>query len=168
MFDELGMCDVIDQATHQNSEMRIVTAGTAGKARVPNGLGLVNQPRYRVPHFFQNKPTARLFASCIEAKHLNDDALGRAFNTLYAHGAVAHHRRHLDGLSFQSLTGNLPFCGWLSFQRCIFRLLAPNARASPPRASKRRRNIGDMSVSYPIKLWHANRFFIFERPQSIS
>jgi hypothetical protein len=69
---------------------------------------------------------------------------------------------------FQSLTGNLPFCGRLSPQHCIFRLLAPNARASPPKVSKSHRSIGGMSVSYPIKLWHVNRFFISERPQSIS
>jgi transposase len=88
MFDELGIGDVIDQATQQNPEMRIVTAGTAVKAMVLNGLGFVNQQLYLVPHFFQNKPTARLFASCIEAKHLNDDALGRALDTLYAHGVT--------------------------------------------------------------------------------
>jgi hypothetical protein len=47
MFDELGMSDVIDQATRQNPEMRIVTAGTAVKAMVLNGLGFVNQQLYR-------------------------------------------------------------------------------------------------------------------------
>ena len=88
MFDELGIGDVIDQATQQNPEMRIVTAGTAVKAMVLNGLGFVNQQLYLVPHFFQNKPTVRLFASCIEAKHLNDDALGRALDTLYAYGVT--------------------------------------------------------------------------------
>jgi transposase len=88
MFDELGIAGVIDQATQQNPAMRIVTAGTAVKAMVLNGLGFVNQPLYLVPHFFQNKPTARLFASCIEAHHLHDDALGRALDTLYADGVT--------------------------------------------------------------------------------
>ena len=92
MFDELGIGDVIDQATQQHPDMRIVTAGTAVKAMVLNGLGFVNQPLYLVPHFFQNKPIARLFASCIEAKHLNDDALGRALDTLYAHGVTELYR----------------------------------------------------------------------------
>ena len=72
------------------------------------------------------------------------------------------------GGRFQSLPGNLPFCGRLSLQRCIFRLIAPNARASPPKVSKSHRSIGSMSVSYPIKLWHVNRFFISECPRSIS
>jgi len=88
MFDELGIGDVIDQATQQHPEMRIVTAGTAVKAMVSKGLGFVNQQRYLIPHFFQNKPTARLLASCIEARHLNDDTLGRALDTLYAYGVT--------------------------------------------------------------------------------
>jgi hypothetical protein len=40
MFDELGIGDVIDQATHQNPEMRDLTVGEAVKAMVLNGLGL--------------------------------------------------------------------------------------------------------------------------------
>jgi Domain of unknown function (DUF4277) len=40
MFDELGIGDVIDQATHQNPEMRDLTVGEAVKAMVRNGLGL--------------------------------------------------------------------------------------------------------------------------------
>ena len=79
MFDELGIGEVIDHATQQNPEMRIVTAGQAVKAMVLNGLGCVNQPLYLVPRFFQDKPSARLLAPCvIEAKPLNDEALGRA------------------------------------------------------------------------------------------
>jgi transposase len=89
MFDELGIGAVIDQATQQNPEMRMATAGTAVKAMVRNGLGFVNQQRYLVPHFFQHKPTSQLVASCIEARHLNDDTLGRALDTLYADGVTA-------------------------------------------------------------------------------
>src|ERR671924_2089124 len=88
MVNELGIAEVIDQATQQNPEMRIVTAGHAVKAMVLNGLGFVNQPRYLVPHFFQNKPLARLIAPGIQASHLNDDTLGRALDTLYAVGVT--------------------------------------------------------------------------------
>ena len=56
MFEELGITEVIDQATQQDPEMRIVTAGHAVKAMVLNGLGFLNQQLYLVPHFFQNKP----------------------------------------------------------------------------------------------------------------
>jgi transposase len=88
MVEELGIGEIIDQATQQHPEMRLVTAGHAVKAMVLNGLGFVNQPLYRVPRFFQNKPTSRLLTPGIMAEHLNDDALGRALETLYADGAT--------------------------------------------------------------------------------
>ena len=86
MFEELGITEVIDHATQQDPAMRIVTAGHAVKAMVLNGLGFVNQQLYLVPHFFQNKPISRLIAPGLEARHLNDDALGRALDTLYDAG----------------------------------------------------------------------------------
>jgi transposase len=73
MFDDLGIADVIDQATQQNPETRIVTAGHAVKAMVLNGLGFVNQRLYLVPMFFHHKPPHRLMAPGVEAQHLNDD-----------------------------------------------------------------------------------------------
>jgi transposase len=88
MFDELGIGDVIDQATQQNPGMRIVTVGNAVKAMVLNGLGFVNQQLYLVPMFFHNKPTHRLLAPEIDANHLNDDTLGRALDTLYEYGVT--------------------------------------------------------------------------------
>jgi transposase len=90
MFDELGIGEVIDRATQQNPETRIVTTGQAVKAMVLNGLGFVNQQLYLVPRFFQDKPLSRLFAPLLlEAKHLNDDTLGRALDTLYASDVTA-------------------------------------------------------------------------------
>jgi hypothetical protein len=83
MFDELGIGEVIDRATRHQPETRIVTTGDAGNAMGLNGLSCVNQPRYLVPRCFQDKPTLRLLAPLlIEAHHLNDDALGRALDTL--------------------------------------------------------------------------------------
>ena len=89
MFEELGIAEVIDQATQQDPEMRIVTAGHAVKAMVLNGLGFVNQQLYLVPHFFQHKPISRLIAPGIQASHLHDDTLGRALDTLYDYGVTA-------------------------------------------------------------------------------
>ena len=89
MFEELGIGDVIDHATQQNPETRFVTVGNAVKAMVLNGLGFVNQQLSLVPMFFHNKPTQRLVAPGIDAEHLNDDALGRALETLYAYGVTA-------------------------------------------------------------------------------
>jgi transposase len=88
MFEELGIPEVIDRATQQDPEMRIVTAGQAVKAMVLNGLGFINQQLYLVPHFFQNKPISRLIAPGIQASHLNDDTLGRTLDTLYAFGVT--------------------------------------------------------------------------------
>jgi len=88
MFEELGIAEVIDKATKQDPEMRIVTAGQAVKAMVLNGLGFVNQQLYLVPYFFQNKPTSRLIAPAIKASHLNDDTLGRTLDTLYDAGVT--------------------------------------------------------------------------------
>ena len=88
MFDELGIGDTLDQATHQNPEMRDLTVGEAVKAMVLNGLGFVNHALYLVPRFFQHKPTSRLISPRVTPERLNDDALGRALETLYAYGVT--------------------------------------------------------------------------------
>jgi transposase len=88
MFDELGIGDVLDQATHHNPEMRDLTVGEAVKAMVLNGLGFINQALYLVPRFFHNKPTYRLISPRVAPDQLNDDALGRALDTLYAYGVT--------------------------------------------------------------------------------
>ena len=88
MFDELGLGDVIDQATQQNPEMRDLTVGEAVKAMLLNGLGFINQALYLVPRFFQHKPTSRLIAPRVAPAQLNDDALGHALDTLYAYGVT--------------------------------------------------------------------------------
>jgi transposase len=88
MFDELGISEVVDKATQQNPEMRDLTVGEAVKAMVLNGLGFVNHALSLVPRFFQNKPTSRLIAPRVAPAQLNDDALGRALDTLYAYGVT--------------------------------------------------------------------------------
>jgi transposase len=88
MFDALGIGDVIAQATHQNPALRDLTVGEAVKAMVLNGLGLINQALYLVPRCFHTKPTDRLVSPRMAPEPLNDDALGRALETLYAHGVT--------------------------------------------------------------------------------
>jgi transposase len=88
MFDELGIGDVLDQATHHNPEMRDLTVGEAVKAMVLNGLGCINQALYLVPRFFHHKPTYRLISPRVAPAQLNDDALGRALDTLYTYGVT--------------------------------------------------------------------------------
>jgi len=88
MFDELGIGDVLDRATQQNPEMRDLTVGEAVKAMVLNGLGFINQALSLVPRFFQNKPTYRLISPRVAPAQLNDDALGRALDTLSNYGVT--------------------------------------------------------------------------------
>ncbi|MCI5165063.1 MAG: DUF4277 domain-containing protein [Candidatus Electrothrix sp. GM3_4] len=38
---------------------------------------------YLTPHFFQDKPVARLIGEGIEAQHLNDTVLGRNLEAIY-------------------------------------------------------------------------------------
>ena len=105
MFDELGIGDVIDQATRQNPEMRDLTVGEAVNAMVLNGLGCINQALYLVPQFFQHKPTYRLVSPRMAAEQRNDDALG--VTALYSLMAVSTAKRlglcptstHLDTTS---------------------------------------------------------------------
>jgi transposase len=92
MVDELGIGDVIDKATQQHPEMRDLTVGEAVKAMVLNGLGCINQALSLVPRFFQNKPTSRLMAPRVAPEQLNDDALGRALDTLYDYGVTELYR----------------------------------------------------------------------------
>ncbi len=58
----------------------------AGRTVVLNGLGFANRRLYLTTRFFQNKPTGRLLGEGIEPEHLNDDALGKALDDLYAYG----------------------------------------------------------------------------------
>ena len=82
MCDALGLGDVIDQATHQNPEMRDLPVGEAVKAMGLNGLGFVNHALSLVPRCFHNTPTSRLIAPRVAPAQLNDAALGRALDTL--------------------------------------------------------------------------------------
>jgi transposase len=93
MFDELGLGDVIDQATQQHPEMRDLTVGEAVNAMVLNGLGFIHPALYLVPRFFQKKPTYRLISPRMAPVQLNDDALGRALETLYAYGVTELYSR---------------------------------------------------------------------------
>ena len=88
MYDELGIGDLIEQMTYQDDEKRIVSLGQAVKAMVLNGLGFTNQTLYLMPHFFEDKPVERLLGNGIEAKHLNDDVMGRTLDKLYNIGVT--------------------------------------------------------------------------------
>lgn len=86
MFDELGIGELVDKLVPQDLEQRKISVGQGLKAMVLNGLGFANRRLYLTTRFFQNKPTGRLLGEGIEPEHLNDDALGKALDDLYAYG----------------------------------------------------------------------------------
>ena len=77
LFDELGLGDVLDHATHQHPARRDLTVGEAVNAMVLNGLGLINHARSLGPRVLQNTPPSRRMSPRVAPKPLNDDALGR-------------------------------------------------------------------------------------------
>ncbi len=65
---------------------RIISYGTSCVAMILNGLGFTNRRLYLTPQFFENKPLETLLGPGIEAKHLNDDALGDALDAIAGYG----------------------------------------------------------------------------------
>jgi transposase len=92
MFDELGIGELVDELVPQDLSQRNVSVGQALKAMVLNGLGFANRRLYLMPGFFHNKPTERLVGTGIRPEHLNDDALGKALDTLHAFGLTELYR----------------------------------------------------------------------------
>jgi transposase len=92
MFDELGIGELVDELVPQDLSQRKVSVGQALKAMVLNGLGFANRRLYLMPEFFRNKPTERLVGAGVSSEHLNDDALGKALDTLYGFGVTELYR----------------------------------------------------------------------------
>jgi transposase len=92
LFDALGIGDVLDQATHQHPALRDLTVGEAVNAMVRNGLGCITQALDLVPRCFQTKPTFRRMSPRVAPEQRNDDALGRALDTLYTAGVTELYR----------------------------------------------------------------------------
>lgn len=92
MFDELGIGELIDELISQELSQRKLSVGQALKAMVLNGLGFANRRLYLMPEFFRNKPTERLVRAGVSPEHLNDDALGKALDTLHAFGLTELYR----------------------------------------------------------------------------
>lgn len=67
----------------------VVSHGQRVAAMIINGLGFTANPLYLSPHFFKDKPVSRLIGEGIEAEFLNDDALGRTLDAIYAHGCTS-------------------------------------------------------------------------------
>jgi len=82
-------CGKIDAMIPQDLDQRQVSVGVAVKAMILTGLGFVQRALYLTPDFFKGKPVGRLLGPGITAGMLNDDALGRALDAIFAFGVEA-------------------------------------------------------------------------------
>ena len=89
LLDELGLVEKIDAMIPQDLGQRQVSVGMAVKAMILIGLGFVQRALYLTPDFFRGKPVGRLLGPGITAEMLNDDALGRALDAIFAFGVEA-------------------------------------------------------------------------------
>jgi len=85
-FKDLGLLEKIHARIPNKDPRRIVSTGHAVLAMVLNGLGFTNRRLYLSPQFFQDKPVDRLIDPKIEAKHLDDHALGEALDEIAEYG----------------------------------------------------------------------------------
>ena len=51
-----------------------------------NGLGFTGRTLHMYSQYFEDKPIQRLLGIDIKAEQINDDALGRCLDKLFAHG----------------------------------------------------------------------------------
>ena len=110
---------------------QIVSPGQGVKAMILNGLGFVSAPLYLYEGFFLGKATSHLLGAGIEARHLNDDYLGRLLDKIWDYGpsqwfslialdayqafGLESRRYHLDSSSFSvhgayESSGSKPGC----------------------------------------------------------
>ena len=81
IIDELGLVELTNEQIGEHC-LEHVSAGKVLKAMLLNCLGFVSAPLYLFSEFFESKPTEHLLGEGIEARHLNDDRLGRVLDEL--------------------------------------------------------------------------------------
>lgn len=86
MIEELGITQLIDDLVPQDETQRQLSVGILVKAMVLNGLGFTQRRLYLSEKFFNNKPVELLLGEGVTSEMLNDDALGRALDKIYAYG----------------------------------------------------------------------------------
>jgi transposase len=87
IIDEIGLVEQVNEllGTHKQE---VITPGQVIKAMILNGLGFVSAPLYLFSQFFEGRAIEHLLGKGIEAKHLNDDRLGRALDDCYRYGVT--------------------------------------------------------------------------------
>lgn len=82
IIDDIGLEQIINEIVGFDNR-EVITAGQIVKAIILNGLGFVSKPLYLFTQFFEDKAIEHLLGKGIEAKHLNDDKIGRVMDKLY-------------------------------------------------------------------------------------
>ena len=152
VIDELGLVELLDELFPPHAQNHITT-GQVVKAMVLNCLGFLSAPLYLFSEFFESKPVEHLLGEGIEAKHLNDDRMGRVLDQLWTFGLsslfvrlamtavakfdVSVKQTHLDSSSFavhgEYLPESLP--------------LSPLSTTSPSESE-----IGELEESEPVAI----------------
>lgn len=88
VIDELGLVELLDELFPPHPDNHITT-GQVVKAMILNCLGFLSAPLYLFSQFFESKPVAHLLGEGVEAKHLNDDRIGRVLDQLWAFGLTS-------------------------------------------------------------------------------
>ena len=76
---------MIDSLAPKQDE-HAVSHGEVMLAMILNGLGFHSRTLHMFPDFFEDKPLKRLIRPGVEARHFNDDALGRTLDCLFELG----------------------------------------------------------------------------------
>ena len=85
VFDQLDIADLIDDRLPKKRNHNLEHSSLM-KAMILNGLGYVGQRLYLFPEFYEKLPVERLLSEGVTAADLNDDALGRTLDAIYAYG----------------------------------------------------------------------------------
>jgi len=88
IIKKLGLIDKIDKKLVKSSNNKKISHGQGIAAMILNGLGFTERRLYMVSHFFQHKPIDKYLGDGVLAEDLNDDALGRALDVIYAYGTT--------------------------------------------------------------------------------
>ena len=83
---DLGIAEKINRRIGSKDPRRVVQPGLACVAMIINGLGFTNRRLYLTPQFFQSKAVNVLFEENITAQDLNENALGKALDEIFAYG----------------------------------------------------------------------------------
>ena len=82
IIDDIGLETILNEVVGEDPR-ELITSGQVVKGMILNGLGMISQPLYLFPKFFEDKPTEHLLGKEIKAEYLNDDKIGRVMEKLY-------------------------------------------------------------------------------------